>query len=90
MAADPEPTQQPLWKITSIVDQPTFDPATGGGRVKRVLFRLYNGTTSYVDVPLSEFNPQKVGDLVHEHAQQLLDVAGIEAPTVVEAGYATS
>lgn len=77
----------PLYRVTQITDQLSFDPASGGGRVKRVNFQLADGTVSYVDVPLSEFNAANVQRLVEDHVEQLLAVKGIQAPTLPPSGY---
>lgn len=87
MQQAPGQAEPALWRVTSIVDQLTFDPATGGGRVKRVNFRLFNGTSSYVDIPLSEFNADNVGQKVAEHAEELLQAMGVTGPPVSQTPY---
>lgn len=63
---------QPLWTITNVVD--AFGP---GGlsvptRVKQVYFKLVTGQESYVEIPLSQFNPDNVHAIVDEHAKAML------------------
>lgn len=73
---------QPLWTITNVVD--AFGP--GGlsvpSRVKQVYFKLVTGQESYVEIPLSQFNPDNVHAMVDDHAKTLLAALDLKGETI--------
>ena len=64
----------PVWEVTSVED--TYGPTSFGGdnRIKRVNFRLLDGTKSYIDVPFADFTAAKVAAAIERHVQDMIDV----------------
>ena len=71
---------QPKWRITRIIDTIAPTLTNPGERVKRVYFQLFDGTESYVDVPLQGLNAQAVNRAVDEHANQLIEILTLKSP----------
>lgn len=74
--------QQATWKVTRTEDAMVLGRGGLGQRGKRVYFRLLDGTESYVEVAMPDFNPQRVSDLVNQAAEQLYQVHTLQGPTV--------
>ena len=72
----------PLWTIVRIEDTSMFDPATGASRGKRVTFALPDGTRSYVDVPLAQFDKTHVAEAINDMVSAHVEVLGLEGPPV--------
>lgn len=66
--------QTPLWEVTSVED--TFGPTSVGGsnRIKRVNFTILGAGTSYVDIPVSQFNAAYVAAQIEAHVADTIDV----------------
>lgn len=73
-----------VWEVTSVLDQTIFNPATGPQPGKRINFRLLDGTVSFVDVPLGQFNKDNVAKLIDEAAHNLYDVLSLAGPEMPE------
>lgn len=70
--------QTPVWTVTRIED--SYGPTSFGGsnRVKRVYFRLMDGTESYVDVPFSDFTVAKVAAAIETHVMEMINVLDLK------------
>lgn len=64
------PNEQPRYRPISVQDVSDYDPLHGPVRAKRVNFRLADGTTSYVVIPLHQYSADTV--------QQKLDAAATQ------------
>lgn len=71
----------PLWEVTSVED--TYGPTSIGGsnRIKRVNFKLMDGSTSYVDVPFADFTAAKVAAAIETHVAHTIDVLQLKGQT---------
>lgn len=79
----PEPQQpQPAWTVTSQEPTTQFVPGKGAVRAIRVNFKLWNGTNDYVEIPLTEFNPKHVAEVIDAHAQNLHEVSQLQGPMI--------
>ena len=81
-----EPISKPTWTITRIEDVQDFAPGTGTSRKKRVYFRTLDGSQSYVDIALSDFNSESVKREVDEAAANILEVRNLEGDHVMMGG----
>lgn len=70
----------PAWKVGRISDTTLMTPGQGFVRAKQVEFQLLDGSASFVTVPLSEFTPARVEQLINEHAEQLYAVKNLQGP----------
>lgn len=81
MAENP-PGMVPAYVVTRTQDSTMLAPQGGFQRSKLVYFALPDGTTSYVEVPLSAFTKSNVAKLIDAHVMQLLDVGTLVGPLV--------
>lgn len=81
-----EPISKPTWTITRIEDVQDFQPGAGNMRKKRVYFRTLDGTQSYVDIPMSDFNAEATKTAVDEAAANILEVRNLEGDHVMMGG----
>lgn len=70
----------PKWTVTRVEDTIAPSLTNPGQRVKRIYFRLFDGTESYVDVPLQGFTKEAVVQAVDTHANELISVIGLKSP----------
>lgn len=71
---EPKPRYQP----TSVQDATDYDPLKGTIRVKRVNYRLHDGTNSYIIVPLDEYTKEKVEKMLEKAASEHDEVMEIK------------
>lgn len=71
---DQQSAEQVMWRVVRVEDW--FLPASLGGtnRAKRVWFVLPDGTETYVDVPIADFNSAKVAAMIQGHVDNMIDV----------------
>lgn len=72
----------PLWKPTHTADQQVIDPYGRLVQGKRVHYRVSDGSASYIDIPLSEYNAQTVQDRVHTAVQKHFQIMSLSGPPV--------
>lgn len=72
----------PLYSVTRVEDSTMLGASGGFTRSKKVWFTLANGTSSYVELPLSGFTRDNVANLIDQHVGDLLDVLNIAGPPV--------
>src|SRR5260370_33309628 len=63
-------------------DSTMIGPSGGFVRAKRVHFTLSNGTSSYIEVPLTDFKRSTVERLIEQHVSELLEVMNIQGPLI--------
>ena len=81
MDGEQQPTTAPVWTILRIEDQTAFQPGKGALRIKRVYYRLFDGSESYEDFPAAGFEVAKVDKQIDAQAQklyQVLQLKGVE------------
>lgn len=61
---------RPRWKVLKVTDSNEYHPTTGTYRTKQVHVQFADGATTFVDVPMAEYSPEHVHDLV-SHAADL-------------------
>ena len=71
---------EPLWTVTNVTDTQIFQPGQGAVSGKKVTFKTATGAISSIDIPDSEFNPDNVGDLVHDSATKIIQVQALTGP----------
>jgi hypothetical protein len=71
---DQSQTEQVMWRVTKVED--IYLPAGlgGNGRGKRVFFSLPDGTETFIDVPIADFNAPKVAAQIEQHVAAMVDV----------------
>ncbi|MGH3850671.1 MAG: hypothetical protein ACRDRT_13365 [Pseudonocardiaceae bacterium] len=62
-----------------IEDATSYSPTKGTHRVRNVHYRLPDGTTSYITVPLDEYNAETVHSALAEAAQVHAEVMAVRA-----------
>lgn len=50
----------PRYKPTHVVDSTSYDATRGTHRTKQVHYRMADGTKSYVELPIDQYNPDNV------------------------------
>lgn len=78
----PEPGMVPLYTIGPITDATMIGPGGGYVRSKRITYVLTDGTSSFVEVPLTDFNRSNVQKLIEAAVETHLDVATIQGAPV--------
>lgn len=81
---------EPLWRITGIADTTVFDKGNNAYPGRRVDVTLMDGTSFSIEVKNSDFDPNNVGDLVHEEAVKIAAVLSSEGPPVNSMQHAAS
>lgn len=72
----------PLYAVTRVEDSTMLGAQGGFQRSKKVWFTLSNGTSSYVEIPISGFTRDNVAALIDQHVGDLLDVLTIAGPQI--------
>lgn len=75
----------PLYTVGPITDATMIGPSGGYVRSKRVHYVLADGTGSFVEVPLTDFNRANVQKLIDAAVETHLDVATIQGAPVPQA-----
>lgn len=70
----------PLWSVTNVTDTQIFVPGQGAVSGKKVTFKTGTGATSSIDVPDSEFDPDNIGNMVHDAATKIIQVQALRGP----------
>lgn len=70
---------EPLWTIVRVEDSTIPNLANPAIRMKRVWFRLNDGTESYVDIPVTSLNPAAVAKAVDEMAKAIEAITGMSS-----------
>jgi len=73
---------QPLYTVGTITDTTMLGPSGQYVRAKRVPYVLADGTQSYIEVPLADFNRATVQRLLDAAVMTHLDVATIQGAAV--------
>ena len=73
---------KPLYRTTHTTDSDSYDTTRGAHRTKRVHYVLYDGTRSYVELPLDQYDADRVQELLQHAAEQHVQVMQIEGPPV--------
>lgn len=73
--------EQSIWRVTGVSDTVMYQQGVGPQPAKRIDYVLQDGTTSYVIVPLTDFNRDKVAKTIHDAAMHMIDVLTLEGPT---------
>lgn len=68
----------PAWRVIKVSDVPSFDAATGDRTAKRIDYVLFDGSTSYIIVPLSKYEPEIVQAMLDERAAKDIEIARLE------------
>jgi hypothetical protein len=55
-----------------------YNQMRGTHRVKRVNYQLYDGSTSYVEVPVEDYNAENVKAALQQAAKTHIEVMSIE------------
>jgi hypothetical protein len=76
---DPPPEPRPAWEIVRTEDAPIVGGPNISTRGKRIWYRdnLYN-SSSYVEVPLSEYNASHVAELIDAAVTQEFQVRALQ------------
>jgi hypothetical protein len=84
VAVDPNAGQagSPLYRVTRVEDSTMLGASGGFQRSKKVWYVLSDGTSSYVEIPLSGFTRDNVANLIDQHVGDLLDVLTIAGPSI--------
>lgn len=71
--------QTHVWEVTKVED--AFGPASLGGsnRMKRVTFRMADGSDSYVDVPLANGWPAQAAALIEQMVADHIDASQLKS-----------
>ncbi|SRR6266496_1386970 len=80
---NPQPGK-PMWEVTNIEDTTEFGGPTGVTPSVKIEFKMHDGTESHVMVPRREFDPDKVGEMIHEHATKLHTLKQFKGPNLQE------
>lgn len=81
-----EKAPQPAYQISNVQDVSEYDPMRGQVRSKRVNYRLWDGTTSYVVIPLDKYTADEVRRELEAAAQKHSDITAIKGPPVYGSG----
>lgn len=76
---NPTQSTEPLWTILRVEDSTIPNLANPAIRMKRVWFRLNDGTESYIDIPVTSLNPAAVAKLVDEQARAIESITGMSS-----------
>jgi hypothetical protein len=80
--SSPDNGQTPLWKITNVRDAFTLAGVGQQTRIKQIDFELFNGTTSYVEVPFVRGWQDAAIKMVDEHARELIQLMAQQGESV--------
>lgn len=72
--------EKPGAVVRSVEDVSDYDPTQGVVRAKRVNVTLWDGTSTYVVIPLSDYSAERVADELHSIAQHHASVMAQAAP----------
>jgi hypothetical protein len=75
-----EPTA--LWRVIRTEDRVVFDQANGPTPGKRVTYVLPDGSQSYIEVPMAQFNADTVRSLIEQAVVHIVDVMQLRGPDV--------
>lgn len=70
----------PSYRATHVTDSTSYDATRGAHRTKRVHYVLYDGHRSYVELPLDQYDADRVAELLQHAAEQHAQVMSIEGP----------
>lgn len=70
----------PLWTVTDQRQMIVQNAAGQGVGGWRVTFRTRDGAVGYVDVPQSDYTPNKVAQMITDQAHTIVAVHGLEGP----------
>jgi hypothetical protein len=83
MTLDSNPPVVHLWRVLRVEDRTIFDQTNGPVPGKRVTYQLPDGSQSYVEIPLAQFNAEAVQQAIENsvvHILNVLDLRGPELP----------
>lgn len=69
----------PIWHITNIRDD-TILELHGAIKAKRVSIAIAGGVSTDILIPDTEFNPDRVNDMAHKMAMDIINSMGLEGP----------
>jgi hypothetical protein len=69
-----------LYRVTRVDDSTMLANAGGFQRSKKVYFTLADGTTSFIEIPLTSFTRDNVANAIDAHVGELLQVLNIQGP----------
>lgn len=75
--ADNSSSDQVQWKVTGQAERTVIDATGSAVNVMQVTFTLANGTTGTVNVPLGQYNPATVRQMIAEKAATIAAVADL-------------
>lgn len=78
----PSSRMVPVWEVDRIEDTTAFTAGKGAVRVKRVWYRLFDGTESYEDFPAASFDPAKISDAIDKQAQKVYAALQLKGPEI--------
>lgn len=73
---------QPAYQIQGVQDVSEYDPMRGQIRSKRINYRLWDGTASYVVIPLDKYTADEVRRELEAAAQKHSSITSIKGPPV--------
>jgi hypothetical protein len=73
-------SQSPAYRATHVVDSSSYDTTRGTHRTKQVHYVLYDGSRSYIELPLDQYSADRVAELLQHAAEQHAQVMSIEGP----------
>lgn len=76
----------PVWTVERVEDTTAYQPGKGAIRVRKVTYRLFDGTESYVEVPLDGYSTEKVAATIDAHAQQLAATLTLRSNDIIATG----
>lgn len=73
-------SQAPQYRATHVTDSSSYDATRGAHRTKQVHYVLFDGTKSYVELPLDQYDADTVQQLLQHAAEQHAQVMSLEGP----------
>ena len=74
----------PVWTVTRTEDTTISVAGRGLARGKRVHYRLFDGSTGYIELPLADFTPQRVASMIDDQAATELEVGALSSTQTVQ------
>jgi hypothetical protein len=78
---EPKPHYMPI----SVDDVADYDPMKGAIRAKKIIYKLADGTVSYVTLPLESYTKEAVDKALQEaadHHVSVMSIRGVPGPAL--------
>lgn len=81
-------TNNPPFTVTKVTDSSGYDAQRGAHRTKQVHYKLADGTTSYVELPLDQATPEQVHQALTQAAEHHAAIMSLQPGVPPQSGMA--